>query len=501
MNFQLPASLSPAATAALHYCYCAGLPDYMPWTTQVRLQDSQLQVEKEGSDSSCLCAPWFPGEKLPANSILHPKIPVVLSTATLVERPTPYQLVTELARGKINQVRNQSADWQSGGLTMTPALEKELRETSKAFALAVCQSDSSETALVKATEALAQGLAAAEALVKVYTEQVFQARRIRTPVLPTAFSCSVRTPLTEAQTTKVAAAFNAVRLPFRWKEVEAEPSKYVWDQTDALMEWAKKETWQLEGGTLIDFRHHQVPAWVENHHGDVQSLANVMVDYLENTLNRYKDVGTWNVMAGMNAAAEMLSLDEEEVLWLTAQLLTAALQIRPDGQFSITLTQPWGEPMAEGRWAYSPFVFADALLRHRVQLHSLEIELVQGVRPRGSWWRDRLDISRMLDLYALLSVPVRVQLGCPSLPGADPQADPELQAEVGDDIWTPAFQAAWAEQVGALALCKPYTIGINWCEASDGTPHSFPHCGVFDGQGNPKPALEKLTGLRSRYLR
>src|SRR5262249_7921847 len=154
-------------------------------TTQATLNDGFLRVEKEGTESSCLCTPWFPGQSLPAESILHPKLPLVLSTATLVERHPPYDLVMELARGKINHVRNHASDWQSGGLTLTRELEAQLVAASKAFAIAVCQADRPEVADAKATNALVEGLTSAEALVKLYIEQVFAARRSRTPVLPT----------------------------------------------------------------------------------------------------------------------------------------------------------------------------------------------------------------------------------------------------------------------------------------------------------------------------
>ena len=38
-------------------------------------------------------------------------------------RDRPYQLLAELARGKINQVRNQYADWQGGGLAANDEVE------------------------------------------------------------------------------------------------------------------------------------------------------------------------------------------------------------------------------------------------------------------------------------------------------------------------------------------------------------------------------------------
>ena len=54
-----------------------------------------------------------------------------------MERPEPYQLVVELARGKINQIRGQAADWQTGGLILTPALRERIHQVSIAFGHAV----------------------------------------------------------------------------------------------------------------------------------------------------------------------------------------------------------------------------------------------------------------------------------------------------------------------------------------------------------------------------
>ena len=53
--------------------------------------------------------------------------------------------------------------------------------------------------------------------------------------------------------------------------------------------------------------------------------------------------------------------------------------------------------------------------------------MVMGVTPRGSYCRDLLDASRVLDLYALLGMPLQVTLGYPSAGGADPLADPTLR--------------------------------------------------------------------------
>lgn len=126
-----------------------------------------------------------------------------------------------------------------------------------------------------------------------------------------------------------------------------------------------------------------------------------------------------------------------------------------------------------------------------------------GVAPRGSDYRDRLDASRLLDLYAVLGLPIRVSLGCPSHTGADARADADLLVDwqSGTNEWTPAVQADWASRFANLALCKPYVQAVEWAHFTDAEPHQFPHSGVLDDQGQAKPVLTPLKKLRESHLR
>ena len=87
--------------------------------------------------------------------------------------------------------------------------------------------------------------------------------------------------------------------------------------------------------------------------------------------------------------------------------------------------------MAQEDRTHSPFIFADTLIRAGLNLAAVDMEWVMGVTPRGSYCRDVLDASRLLDMYALLGVPLRVTLGYPSAAGPDLDADPEMR------LWTP----------------------------------------------------------------
>jgi hypothetical protein len=491
MNFLLPGPASAEAARELARGYVVGAPDYMPWPTEIRVNGHQITVRRPVDDSGCICLPWE----------VDGQGRMIITTATLSERHSNYQLPIELARGRVNILRNQAADWQMGGLNLSPDLASKIKAASLAFARAVCHQDAPTQAGSLAEVAIRQALATSDELVGTYIDQVFHTRQSRQGRLETAWSVGLNGGVPGPElTAQLRDTFNAVRIPFSWAAVEATEGDYQWEPYDALVGWAQANGFRILAGPLIDFSRAQMPAWLEAQ-GDLQSLANFMYDYVETALRRYNQViRTWQLTAGSNCAS-VLSLAEDRLLWLTLQLLEMARQVDNDLALVVGIAQPWGEYLAWEERTYSPFVFADTLLRSKAQLTSFDVEVVMGVMPRGSYLRDQLELSRLLDLYALLGLPLRVTLGCPSASGADPQApDFQVHPRGSGPEWSPDLQAAWAQKAVALATCKPYVEGVTWTHCTDADPHVFPHAGLVAADGTPKPLWYGLKHVRAEHL-
>lgn len=491
MNFLLPAGLSAEAVRELERACVAGGPDNMPWPTKVQIEPTRLIVRRDVDESGYLMVPW---ETDGAGRLMG-------ATATLMERDTPYHLQVELARGKVNQLRCQASDWQAGGLILSPALEEQIRSVSLQLGQALNES-SSEQAARLAQKVLKGSYDAAEHLARAYIEQVFHVRHEREPRLATALGCRLLAPLGRESMPGVAKCFNSVCLPFIWSLIETTEGVYRWEQVDALLDWAEQEGLAVTGGPLVDFSSIQMPDWLWLWERDLNSLAKFMCGYVTTVLKRYrKRIRRWQLTSASNSAV-ILSLGEEELLWLTVKLAQTARQIDPGLELIVGVAQPWGEYMALEDRTHSPFIFADTLIRSELNLAALDIEVVMAAAPRASYCRDLLETSRLLDLYALLGVPLRVTLGYPSSSAADPKADPELRVAAGrwHHGFTPETQEQWAASFGALALCKPYVQAMHWTHLADAGFHQFPHAGLIDASGNAKPALRKLRQLREQHL-
>jgi hypothetical protein len=492
MTFQLPLGLPADSAKELERTCVAGGPDNMPWPTELRLKPDVLAASRSVDESGYLVVPWSVDQ---VGRLMG-------TTATLMERSVPYNLLVELARGKVNQLRCQAADWKTGGLVIPDSLRQMIDDASKAFVQSVAGGNG-EQSTEHAREALALGYRAAEQLVKAYTEQVFFVRHQRQARLDATLGCRLGPAQLDAKAGQLfTEAFNTVGVPMTWSAVEAEESNFDWSRVDAAVEWAADRELSVAAGPLIDFSSANLPAWLWLWERDLPSLATFMCKYVETAVRRYRNrVRRWQLTAASNNA-NVLSLTEEELLGLTYRLVETARQIDPSLDVVVGIAQPWGEYMAVEDRTHSPFIFADTLIRSGLNLSALDVELIMGVSPRGSYCRDLLETSRVLDLYTLLGVPLRVTLGYPSNDSADPDADPELR--VGAGRWhggfNPETQATWADAFCTLALCKPVVQGVQWVQVSDAGPHQFPHCGIVDAGGQPKPALQALTELRQKHL-
>jgi hypothetical protein len=492
-TFLLPAGLSTAALRHLERACIAGGQENLPFLTEVVLEAGKLRVSRQEDESGSVQLPW----------IIDNFGTLMTSTATLIDRPGPYSLIVELARGKVNQLRNQTADWQFGGLIMPPALPAAIREATLNFGRAAARSPAAEEAAFAQT-ALANAAGAGEMLVNAYVQQVFQVRHQRQPKLDATLGCRLGTALPQSPLADtLAESLNTVCLPLSWPTVEPAEDEFQWEAHDQLLDWAITNGFHTIGGPLIDCGAGQQPSWLWLWERDLASIASFMCDYVETVVRRYKGrIRTWQLIAGSNANG-LLGLGEEEMLWLTVRVAEAARQADPKLELLVGITQPWGEYLATQMRNHSPFVFADTLIRSGLNLTALDLEVVMGVWPRGSYCREALDLSRLIDLYSLLGVPLQITLSLPSSADVDPHASAELQVDAG--VWrggfTPQVQAEWAQTFGRLALCKPSVRSVLWPQLFDAEPHLFPWCGLVDAAGNAKPALEQLAQLRTEHLR
>ena len=166
MIFLLPANLNAQAASELERSWVAACPEQIPWPTQAKVELNRLIVQRQVTESGTLVAPWS----------IDSAGRIMTTSGTLIERPQPYQLLLELARGKVNQVRSQALFWQENGLLLPATGEEPIHSAGRAFCQAVA-AESSADADRAALRTLELSYQAADALVHSHIQQITQLRR------------------------------------------------------------------------------------------------------------------------------------------------------------------------------------------------------------------------------------------------------------------------------------------------------------------------------------
>ena len=457
----------------------------------VHIQDGRLSISRNITESGYLLIPWPIG---PFGS-------VVTATSTLREIEEPYRLLVELARGKLNQVRGQTAEWEGIGLRLPQGFQESLSEVTSHFARALLGSDPAESDAL-ATGVLERAYLLGETLAREFVAQMFDTRHHEEGLIDTRLSArTTRGPGPLAG--EYNRTFNAAQIGFRWKDLEREQSHYDWTDSDRAVAEASAAELPISAGPVIDLASDTLPPWVVEWKNDLPTLAAFMCDFLETVINRYKaDVRRWVICAGFNHT-DAYGLDDDSRLRLAFRLFEAAGQIDPNLELVLSVAQPWGDYLVNENQTVSPLTFPDDLIRAGLRLSAVELEIRSGVMPRGSVPRDQLDFYRLLNLYGLLAVPLEVMLSTPS------SSNPEPMNLAGQCLW-PGLdnggvgveeQAEWGASFAAMALCTPHVRAVTWDHWSDAEPHVTPAGGLVDAHGQPKPLLSRLRTLRTSHLR
>lgn len=467
-------------------------PDRTLWQTRTRLTDDGLLVERSASDSGYFYIPW----------LVNGHGELTLSTAWLMERERPYHLEIELARGKLCQVRNQMFEWQSIGLTVPAELESLVYTAVRTLAAAATSRDDSQVAAEEADKAIRAAVQAAQWLGRCYSEQSLSARMHEFGKLETHLGINLGdSPLSEGVAPLVKGSFNTGCVPLRWRNIEATECSYDWSVSDQQVAWCREKGLRVHVGPLLAFDELGVPDWLCLWQGDFDSLLSCTHDFVKAAVQRYGgQVQLWQCAARVNVG-DVLGLSQEERLRLVLEALQILGDADPATPALVSFDQPWGEYTRRESIDF-PRYLADMLVRADVGIAGVGLEINVGYFPGGSYPRDLLEVSQLLDYWSLLGLPLHVTLTAPSGSGPDPQAKSESQPlkTAYPSGWTPKIQQHWAELYVPLLLSKPYVQSVTWNQLRDAEPHVFPHGGLFDAQDRPKPALGVFAALREKVL-
>lgn len=467
-------------------------PDDLPWFGRAFFSGNQLVVERNESDSGRVVVPWR----------IEGTGQILASTSTLMERDRPYLLEVELARGMVNNLRNQVAQWELLGLSFSDSVRSQILEGTQQFSRASTMQNDGPTAADWAKRALATTAEAMDRLATEYAELSLEGRRGQArPITPWFGVHLGEGQPNSAVARQLSTAFNMVSVPTTWRKIQALEGRRSWEVTDAQIQWAQQAGLRICAGPLLELDDRGVPDWTYLWEGDINSLLKFMLDHVRHVVERYRGrVHLWQVAARMTHG-HALGLSEEARLQVAAKAITTVRQIDPATPVVITFDQPWAEFLATEHLDLAPLHFADALTRADLGISGVGLEINVGYHPGGSIHRGPLAVSRLIDTWSILELPLLVALTVPSSSLPDPQANEKVGVFTGDhDEITPETQRDWIEHHVPLLLAKPRVQVLLWNQLSDAEPHHYPHGGLLDAQNKPKPGLDALRKIRQKYF-
>ncbi len=481
---QLPAG-------AVERAYLAGLEE-IPCRSRNALQGETLTLDRANSDSAHLTILW------PVDDYG----PVALRTASLIERPRPYLLSVELARGSLGRLRDRAFEGERAGMTLPPGFAERLRAATSQFIRAATSQAIRREACEAAHRCLALTLPAMDDLIAHFTRQTLANRHERETRFATLFGARLSgPPLNDEQTGLYQRAFNAASVPITWRSIETRQGVCAWSDIDAQLAWCKRQGLRVCAGPLLQLDPAGLPDWANLWDDDFATLNDYVCRFVEQVVERYRDsVHAWIGAARLDARCP-LNLSEEQKLRLAVSAIETIRRQDPHKPLLLSFDQPWAEYMAHGDAQLSPLHLADALVRADLGIAGLGLELNLNYAD-GPLPRDILQIENRVRLWSSLGLPLLVLLTSPSNSADDPRAgkQPRPRGAAAPTGHTQETQRVLADRVVQLLLTKPAVQGLVWNEVRDAVPHEFAHGGLFDAEDRPKPVLETLTAIRRNHL-
>lgn len=471
--------------------YVTGI-EGIAWPCTSSLLAGQFSIQRDIDESGKLHIVW------PTKTFGN----VTLITTSLKVDAGVYNLPLELCRGTLIRLRNQIFEWQRIGLRVEASTLGLSDQALEGFIRAITTREDDQLQASIAQEAIELALRAAVELCDAFSTQMMDVRKQNENRLSTLMGLSLPPALSLASVSDaVSAAFNLVCLPVDLAAVESSSGKRDFSVFDKQLEWAREKNLRVCCGPLFRCRPGALPAWMVLLEESFDTVLRAACSHAEETVDRYRGkVHLWNCGSSLNVPGE-LDWNDEQVLRLAVSLIQTVRKADPRSPVLLSIDQPWSEYLRKSADGISPLHFADALIRADLGLTGLSLEMNLNAWPDGSLPRDPLEISRMIDRWSLLGLPLMINLTLPSEDRVDPRVTHQRRPVTS---WKNSLDQGGSEStsetVVRLLLAKQSVHALIFNQATDQIGHEFPHGGLWDATGKAKVLLSQIARLRQQYL-
>lgn len=472
--------------------YITGI-EGVPWHCRHQLQNNQFSIGRELDESGKVNIVW------PTQSGGN----LCLTTSSLRESTECYNLAVEIARGTVGRLKNQTAEWQRIGLRLPDDFFQPAEMGMRDFLKCLTYKQDAANQAKLAQSAINHSIVASTTLCQAFSHQALASRRNAEGALTTLLGVRVPKQIDpHGFGASLTNAFNLINVRADMGSTASHSTRADYQQFDEQVEWCLQSNLKLCVGPLVDFRPQHLPGWMVLMGENYQSILDAACQHAENVVNRYRNKAQiWNCAAGLNSPNSM-HWSDEEVLRMAVAVISAVRKADSRTPVVLTIEQPWSEYLRDNPNGISPLHFADALIRADLGLSGLALELTMDFWPGGSFPRDLIELSRLIDRWAMLGLPLLIHLTSPTVAAdgkgqriADWQLEssPHLTANGSGGFIPP-------ESLVQLLVSKSAVHAVIWDQLTDQQPIAAASSGLFDVQGKPKKLLERIAEFRRGFL-
>jgi len=420
---------------------------------------------------------------------------ILLPTTCLPERERPYNLNVEITRAKLMQITNRREDWSF--FDDIEGMEEISRKAQDLFIEAI-QSISSDgvKASQLADESLKRAMVYSEKLAVRYGKLLFDKRRKSHGFGRGCLGCRVDPRLIgKAQyTERLLEFFPSVTIPINWAQVEARKGQLDFSAVDQCVSVLSGKKVVIGAGPLLRFTEDHLPQWLLQAGVGFEKIRELAYQFVSKVVARYASVvHRWFVISGLNGYNQF-NFNFEQILEMTR---AASMGVRAAGSRAVKIIEvshPWGEYYATTPNSIPPFVYMDMVVQSGTTFDAFGLQMRFGKDEAGMHLRDLMQISSILDCFAVVAKPLYVtDVEIPSRNGSGPFES--HVAGAWHQKWDDTRQSQWLSRFYKIALSRPFVEAVNYGNLADGKDSTIAHSGLLGEQFEVKESFKTLKRL------